>query len=89
MVFIYTIISTSCCWSLITPKSCDTAAQLPNQAPYSQSAEICRGLKKKFVEPKSTSLQHVQCIETLGKCIVMVPIYSGMGATNLKFWVLG
>ena len=26
--------------------------------------------------------------ETLLKCIVMVPICSGMGATNLKFWVL-
>ncbi len=26
--------------------------------------------------------------ETLVQCIVMVPICSGMGATNLKFWVL-
>ena len=26
--------------------------------------------------------------DTSGKCIVGVPICSGMGATNLKFWVL-
>ena len=26
--------------------------------------------------------------DTSGKCIVVVPVCSGMGATKLKFWVL-
>ncbi len=58
-------------------------------------------LKMKFVAPmpeqSNTPTMHFSEVsrdpcygspETLLKCIVMVSICSGMGATNLKFWVL-
>ncbi len=48
-------------------------------------------LKMKFVAPmpeqSNTPTMH-DSPENLLKCIVMVSICSGMGATNLKFWVL-
>ncbi len=51
-------------------------------------------LEMKFVAPMpEQSNIPTKCIslsppEPLLKCIVMVPICSAMGATNLKFWVL-
>ncbi len=57
---------------------------------YSLSAEICRALKMKCVAPMPEQINTptLGIRKTLLKCSIMVPICSGMGATNLKFWVL-
>ncbi len=37
---------------------------------------------------KTTTMHFYVPPDTSGKCIVVVPVCSGVGATKLKFWVL-
>ncbi len=47
-------------------------------------------LKMKFVAPMAEQIKAptMDFSDTSGKCIIVVPVCSGMGATKLKFWVL-